>query len=542
MPKIKGQTKRPQYKTAIKKASVHHHHKAKGTKTAVTVQKAAHKAAAKLRDSFKTGDVNKFKKLEGLLQAARKKGEKLLKSNEFVKLFSPDRQAALKTARGLVDRAKTEAKKMVNKKLSGWDGSLASASKKTSSGKGNAWVSGGISGAQQGKPHDMKIKDSRSGGREYAVAKKTQDRLSSAGGKLSQAGAKLQQLDAAAKKLGIDTTIAKGEAKTGGSKVLAQTKDGKGKVTLDTSASGSYQVGLSGASAQGQAGVGVTASYGDSAKTTGKYGTAEASYKAQASAKASADGKVSLSANGLEATANAYVGVSASVEGTAKVESKPLVKIGGVDVKANASVTGKVEAGAYAYANATAKVTGNPPTAVVQAKAGAFAGAKATATGKVGVGPFSASVTGEAWAGAGAEAHVEAGYKNGKLSLSWGAGAAVGYGAGLSGKVEVDVKQLGKMAEGVVDQVGDAAKKALDTDGDGKLTLNDAKVAGQKIERAVEKTVDRATRTVRDAASSAAKAAGSAAKAVVNTAGKAVERAGSAIKSFGKKLASWSPW
>lgn len=72
-------------------------------------------------------------------------------------------------------------------------------------------------------------------------------------------------------------------------------------------------------------------------------------------------------------------------------------------------------------------------------KTTAFAGARAGVEGKAGVGPFRATGRAEGWAGVGAGAKLDTGYKDGKLKLDFGVGAALGVGGKLKVGVEVDV-------------------------------------------------------------------------------------------------------
>ena len=59
------------------------------------------------------------------------------------------------------------------------------------------------------------------------------------------------------------------------------------------------------------------------------------------------------------------------------------------------------------------------------------------------------------------------------VECSWG--AAIGVGGGGKVELEVDLKQIKEMAEGIIEDAG----RDVDADGDGKLNLNDAKTARQ---------------------------------------------------------------
>ena len=210
------------------------------------------------------------------------------------------------------------------------------------------------------------------------------------------------------------------------------------------------------------------ASVETSGQVSGKYG--EASYDAQASIEAIAGvkGQARLDMNGLDASINAKVGVTA--EASVHGKASTTVSLGGVPVDASVEGTAKASATISAEAVGTAKITRDPPTAVIEGEVGASAVVKVEGDVKASAGPFSVTASGYASAGAEATAKGGIGFKDGKLSIHGSAGAALGLGVGGSVDVEVDVNQL-----------GDMAKKAADVNGDGKLGVDDAVAAGKAV-------------------------------------------------------------
>lgn len=231
-------------------------------------------------------------------------------------------------------------------------------------------------------------------------------------------------------------------------------------------------------------------------KKTGAHGTAESALEAKAEATASVSAKGTLNSNGLDATAGAKVSVGVEASATGKLTSNA-VTIGGE--KFTAGVDGKVRVSAEAKAEATvsAKVTRNPPTAVLEGKAGVSAVAKAEAEGSITLGPV--KLMGSVYGSAGAEAQMSGliGYQDGKLKLSGSMGAALGLGAGGKVGVEVDVAAIGKVAV-------NTAKDVADVNGDGKLGLDDVGAAASKAANAVGNAASAVGSTVSGAASKVA--------------------------------------
>ena len=150
---------------------------------------------------------------------------------------------------------------------------------------------------------------------------------------------------------------------------------------------------------------------------------------------------------GGSAFAGVRVGVNAKagIGGTATTTTKPAGTM----------------VGAMAPVNGSAKITRDPPTAIVDAKAGAFAGARASATGSAGIGPISCkNVCGraEGWAGVGVETACKAGYQDGKLKFNFGLGAALGIGGKLGSYITIDVTKIRNAATAAASKASKAAK------------------------------------------------------------------------------------
>jgi hypothetical protein len=521
--------------SAAKSAATQVAKKAEGAKTQTLEKKSDVKT-----DLFKGLKDNIFGAFKKALPGLKDAGKKLLDN--------PDVKAALGKAdpSALIDSAKGEAKKLVNEKLAkleSWTppSKSASADKGTNLPEGMSakdFVSKGLQG-----PGDLGIKSTKTGSKEITLSDSQKGAVDKAGaglGKVQDGFAKAQELAKFAEKLGIKVPEYKKSGEVGTTKNLHTSPDGKGSVDLNANAKGSFTAGVDGIKAQGEAGLNVTATRSDSVSTEGKLGKADASYNATASAGVKATGSATLDQNGLEVKARAEVGVSASVSGQAKVESKD---IGGVPgLTAYAGVQGEVKVGANAYAEGTAKLSGNPPTAVIRGEAGAFVGGEATVKARAGLGPVGLEGTASGWVGLGAKAHFDAGYENGKLKLDFGAGAALGYGGFLGGKVEIDVGKAAKIAEHVIDKTGDAIKKGLDVNGDGKIGLDDAKAAIDQAGKTIDKVTTTVGNAVKDGAKTVVNTAGKALDAVgtgISNAGKAISNAGSSVKSFAKKLKFW---
>ncbi len=232
-------------------------------------------------------------------------------------------------------------------------------------------------------------------------------------------------------------------------------------------------------------------------------GGKELNLGAKAELKASTEGKAKLDSNGLDASGNAKIGGTIEGSATVRAQSKSIT-VAGEKVSLGAETTGKLSASATAEANAKVKITRNPRSAIIEGGVGASAVAKAEVEAKVNAGPF--AVKGNLYGSAGAEVSAKGslGYENGKLKLSGNLGAAVGLGAGGGVAVEVDVAQIGKMAQNTAKPYVDKAKKAADVNRDGKIDIRDAQAAAAKARGTVKKTTQKVKKNF-DAAVTTAK-------------------------------------
>ncbi len=315
-------------------------------------------------------------------------------------------------------------------------------------------------------------------------------------------------------------------------------------------------------------------------RVDGRYGTAQYNARAHAEAVASIDARGSINANGIDATINARVGVSAEAEINASARTQS-VRVGGVDLSAGIEGRGRVAAEAVAEATGTARITRNPPTAVLEGTAGASAVVKAEGSIRADAGPFSITASGYASAGAEARASGVLGYENGRLRIGGSVGAALGVGLGGGVAVEVDVAQIGQMAHNAADRDGDGrlglgdvvagarqaagladsavrtVARAADRNGDGRLGLDDVGAGARQAATAVTgaaatvvrnvgataaNVAGRAANAVGNAAAAAGDAVGNAARNVGNAVGNAASNAGNAVASGAKKVASWFGW
>lgn len=265
---------------------------------------------------------------------------------------------------------------------------------------------------------------------------------------------------------------------------------------VGTTGDSSVSIGANGVDAKfkREASAGLYAQHNDS--VTGAHGTASYQAGAKVEARAGVDAQGKLNLNGLDASVNAKVGVSAEASVTGKLESNA-VKIGGVDMKASVEGTATVKAEAEAHANATVKITRNPPAVVATGEVGASAVVKAEGSVKASAGPFSVKASGYGSAGAEAKASGTIGYQDGKLKLGGSLGAAVGLGLGGAVEVEVDVEQIGTAVKNTAVAAGQAAHKAADQNGDGKLGLDDISAGASNAASAAKSAVSSAASTVR---------------------------------------------
>jgi hypothetical protein len=206
----------------------------------------------------------------------------------------------------------------------------------------------------------------------------------------------------------------------------------------------------------------------------GEFGSASYQAQAKLEAKAEVNGSGTINANGVDMRlrAGASVSAEASVRGRAETKS---VTVGGVDCNASVDGGARVAAEATAEVEGGVQVTRNPPVAIMEGSAGASAVLKAECDITASAGPFSVSASGYGSAGAEARAEGAIGYRNGKVVLKGGLGAALGLGLGGDVGVEVDVKQLGTMAINGAAEVPGAKQVARATAKEAKAFVNDAK-------------------------------------------------------------------
>lgn len=362
---------------------------------------------------------------------------------------------------------------------------------------------------------------------------------------LATAAARRQNRLNVAADLGLSTTVASStsfnEAKAGVVDTEFQSADGNttGNAFVGaraTSAShGEVGIGVNGITAQGftdnRAGLyaegSISHTLEDGSQVSGQAGAALEAF-------ATAQGLASIDSNGVVATGGARIGVQAEVSAQGRYNTAN-VTIGGVEMNAGVEARGRLAAEATAHANGQVAFTRHPPRAVVQGEAGASAVLKAEGDVKLSAGPFAVRASGYGSVGAEARAHAGIGYDDGKLSLNFGAGAALGVGLGGSVNLEVDVKQIGQAAVGLAKEgaevVRDAAVDVLDVSGDGRIGLDDARVVGERVGQAVEGAVDTAVEAVTDFASDAREAVTARVDSAVNTARDIASDVGDAIGS-----------
>lgn len=273
-----------------------------------------------------------------------------------------------------------------------------------------------------------------------------------------------------------------GELGFGGRAALEAKGDVKGDVSLDARG---LQVAL-----DGNASVGGEVAGGVKAKTDLFEVAAGAKGEAKAHAAGHLDGAIDISGIGLDA--GGKVGVTAAVEGHVGGKTAG-VKLGGEDLNLNAGVKGRAEATAQAGARANAALTYKPPRAGVEIGGKAFAGVKAEVEGQVGIGDM-IKLKGKAgaWAGAGAEGKIELGFDDGKLRFGISGGAAIGYGTGLGGVVEIDVK---KIANAAIGTGLDVVEKGIKYAANPIEAVKDAKKLIEKVPDKIEKTVTSVAKT-----------------------------------------------
>jgi hypothetical protein len=239
------------------------------------------------------------------------------------------------------------------------------------------------------------------------------------------------------------------------------------------------------------------------AEIVGASGYAEAHFSV--GARATAEAGAGIGKDGLPALrvgADVYTG--ALQENRAGGE----LRLMGIGAGAQGSTT--LLAGAQANAETTLGLTG------AKVSAGAFAGASAGTSGTASVAGVGVSGSAEAWAGVGARLDADVGYKEGKLNLEFGIGAALGIGGATSVGFTWDINKTVADGKRFVDNVG---------------KLLDAQAA------ATAKTLESSAKDVGRAATAAASQVEQGLKSVAKSAGSAVKSVASAAKSVGNAIA-----
>ncbi|WP_154814702.1 putative T7SS-secreted protein [Actinophytocola xinjiangensis] len=139
---------------------------------------------------------------------------------------------------------------------------------------------------------------------------------------------------------------------------------------------------------------------------------------------AQAGAGITLSTDGLDASANASVGVRVDAEGS--------VTVGSVEATASA------EAGVLAEAEATLSVGPDG----VEIEAGAFAGAEVTGAAAVEVAGVTVGANGELRAGVGAQVGTEVSFEDGRFVVGGEVAAVLGVGGQLGWEVTIDVDEF----------------------------------------------------------------------------------------------------
>lgn len=217
---------------------------------------------------------------------------------------------------------------------------------------------------------------------------------------------------------------------------------------------------------------------------------------------AGAEGSAGVSTDGVYAEGRAHAEADlVHVQGHATVSS-PEVTVGGVGFHGQRDL--EVEGGVGAEAHAEGSIEVGPGGAAVRLEAGASAGARieATATDSIvddqGRSLFGVGVTAHGTAGAEAEAHLDAGFEDGHIRFSAGAGAALGLGGGLDVNVDINVGAIADDAVQMIQNEAEAISSAVDD-------------AARAIEDTASRAADAATEAVADGLDAAASALSSAA-------------------------------
>ncbi|MEM6457131.1 MAG: hypothetical protein AAF772_18730, partial [Acidobacteriota bacterium] len=277
---------------------------------------------------------------------------------------------------------------------------------------------------------------------------------------------------------------------------------------------------------------GATATAGVGVVAEGHIGNdyAQAYYRGQVGleGQATVGGTATVSTLGVSAAAEANVRATVISAQVGASVNTPSLNIGGEEIYAHAGGDAEAFVGSEAGGEAALTVGANG----VNAEAGveAFAGAKASASGTVGIGD-EAQATGEAeaWAGIGFEAEANAGFEDGKLSVGFDVGAALGIGGSLSADVELDLGEISDTFNALLFNTAMQGIEGFDNFGEGVL-LGTANIASNVAGGA------------KDLAQGAADLAGDAvdgAKDLANDAVDGVKNAAKKAKKKAKKAKFW---
>jgi len=144
----------------------------------------------------------------------------------------------------------------------------------------------------------------------------------------------------------------------------------------------------------------------------------------------------------------------------------PKVLLGGVDAALHTVINGDAYVGAVAEGGAILNLSWDDffKKSYLQLGGQAFAGAAASISGSMSLGKLiGVRGSADAYAGAGAKALLNVGFKDGKLDVETGLGAAVAVGAGYDVGVSVNFPEIFKLGEGLGKQ-GLADPLAFPTD------------------------------------------------------------------------------
>jgi hypothetical protein len=281
--------------------------------------------------------------------------------------------------------------------------------------------------------------------------------------------------------------VKNGTAKGSSTDIGAKLEHSDGKTALKVEGPNAYY--QKGASAKAYAGL--------KGEKEGKYGKVDGKAEAYGKAYAGLSGKAAIDQDGASASGAIGAGVEAGVTANADYKT-PGLKVAGVDAPLDAGVGVGGEAKVYAKAGAGggAYLTKDKVGLAGSAGIGAFAEAKANVHGNVG--PVAGQFEVGALAGAGAGIEGSILYEDGRLTIGGRAYAALGYGVSSGATITIDLKQGYQLGAALLKKAVDlgikgaqAAYRAADADGDGKLSLNDAATHGSKAMDAGAKGFER---------------------------------------------------